>query len=302
VYVIITKITPEFPLQVKLEWTIREVETPETIYYSVERSGSPAGPWTTIIEDLEDTYEYIDPLDTENINVMSLGRDIYYRIKAITPEPKEIYSASVNLDGQAELIIQAPIPISGYGVDANYQFELDPATGQAENPILPGERLRLLRRKIIRDEYILLRKFAGIEYYLLKRRHFGTRCPDCYDPTTRSVTKSSCKTCYGTSWSGGYFNPVLILGRRSTSQIQSAVSQQAKVDVNLPHIQFLDFPRIDEEDVLVEKSLNKRFLVKSRYFTFLKTIPVHQTISVSEFERQAIEYSIPVDLGGDSYA
>ena len=66
--------------------------------------------------------------------------------------------------------------------------------------------------------------------------------------------------------------------------------------MNQTRIQFLDFPRIDEEDILVEKANNRRYLVMSRYFTSLKTIPVHQTISVSELERQAVEYKIPVSL------
>jgi hypothetical protein len=74
------------------------------------------------------------------------------------------------------------------------------------------------------------------------------------------------------------------------------MSPQAKMDINMTQIQFLDFPRIDEEDIIVEKANDRRFLVKSRYFTSLKTIPVHQTVSVSELERQAVEYKIPVTL------
>jgi hypothetical protein len=85
-------------------------------------------------------------------------------------------------------------------------------------------------------------------------------------------------------------------GRKLPSQTQTQEASQTKIETNQTRIQFLDFPRIDEEDVLVEKSTNKRFLVMSRYFTSLKTIPVHQTVTVSEFERQAVEYKIPVDL------
>ena len=160
----------------------------------------------------------------------------------------------------------------------------------------PG-RLRLLRRKILRDEYIRLRRLAGMEFWLLKRRHFGVRCTDCYDPATREVTRSRCLVCYGTSWTGGYFTPVAILGgSQHASQVQSDISPQTKDDVHTRRIELLDFPRVDEGDLLVEKAHNRRFLVRQRYYTSLKTVTVHQTVTASELERQAVEYAIPVTL------
>lgn len=226
---------------------------------------------------------------------MSLGRDLYYRILAKPATGSDVYSDPVNLDGLVASEQVGPEPVIGYRVDTHNQFEVAPTTRLQPRPRGIGLR-RLLRRKILRDEYILFKKLAGIEFYLLKRRHFGSRCPVCYDPVSRVVTKSICTTCYGTSWQGGYFTPMLILGRRTNSQIQSSVTERAKIDINQMGIQFLDFPRIDEEDVLVERAHNRRFLVRARVSTSLKTIQVHQTIMASELERQAIEYKVSVSL------
>jgi len=295
----ITAVLPVSKTRVDLQWDLEEVTESGAFTFELERSGSPAGPWTTV-ETFVDVYLGADDLADESANVLSLSRDIYYRIRVVPPSgaANEFYSAVVNLDNQAETEVCGPDPAIGYKVIDPAQFETDPETNLTKRPLRGRSdvRRRLLRRKILRAEYIMLKKLNGIEFYLLKRRHFGTRCTECYDPTTRESTRSHCDVCYGTSWTGGYFNPVLLLGRRLVSQIQSDISPQTKDDINQTRIQFLDYPRLDEGDILVERAHNKRFLVKSRYFTSLKTITVHQTVSVSELQRQAKEFDVSVTL------
>lgn len=303
---VITKILPTYPKAVQIQWDLEAVTETGVFTFVVERSGSSLGPWVTVAT-LTDTYLYTDLFKTpatEIINAMSLQRDIYYRVKAIPPSGtlNAEYSACMNLDGQVQSITDGPQPVIGYRVTSPGQYELAPgSTGLEARPDAPATyddrvRRRLLRRKILRDETILLKKLAGIEFLLLKRRHFGERCTACYDPVTKNVLKTACPVCYGTSWKNGYFTPVPLLGRRMSSRVQAGVTPQEKSDSNNTQIQFLDFPRIDEEDIIIERAHNKRFLVKERYFTSLKTVTVHQTAVVSELERQAIEYSIPVTL------
>ena len=294
--IVITQITPTYPSKVGLQWVLEGKNVVGVFSFDVERSGSPGGPWTKVATALLDTYLWEDPLTDESANILSLGRDIYYRLYVDPPGSGESkYSDIVNLDGQAESAVVGPNPVIGYKKDTDSQYEKPPTTNIAPRPSANGRR-RLLRRKILRDEYILMKKLVGMEYYLLKRRHFGTRCTACYDRITRESVKSNCSTCYGTSWVDGYFDPVEMLGRRATSPVRAEMTPQAKMEVNPTQIQFMDFPRIDEEDIIVEKANNRRFLVKNRSFTSLKSIPVHQTVSVSELERNAVEYSISVSL------
>ncbi len=295
----ITKITPWHPRKIRIQWELDEVGESGTFTFDVERSGSPGGPWTVVESGLTNVYTYDDMLVTEDADTLSLSRDIYYRIKVTPPSgaSNSVYSLITNTDGQTETEQLDPIPAIGYRVNAPGQYEVSPETNKTQRPRRTERtRLFLLRRTILRHELILLKKLIGIEFYLLKRRHFGTRCAACYDPYTNEVIKGHCDTCFGTSWTGGYFDPILILGRRKVSQVQTQIGKQTKDDTNHPQIQVLDFPLVDEGDILVEKQHNKRFLVKQRYHTTLKTITVHQTLSVSELERQAKEYAIPVTL------
>lgn len=295
----ITAINPWETNQVRLQWDLEEVGESGSFAFEVYRSGSPSGPWTKI-KDYTDVYIGYDDLDTEAANMLSLSRALYYKVRVIPPSGvvNAVESTIMDVDGQAETTVMDPLPAIGYRVLDQAQFEADPQTGQTKRPIESNldRRLRLIRRKIMRDQYIRLKKLNGVEYYLLKRRHFGVRCPDCYDPSTTEVLISHCATCHGTSWQEGYFNPVNILGHRLNSQVQHDLSPQTKDDINIARIQFQNFPRIDEGDLLVEKDKNRRFLVKQRYFTTLKTVPVHQTVTVSELERQAEEYAISVTL------
>jgi len=298
VRVIIEKILPWYPTKVSIQWGLEAVTEHGTFSFNIERSGSPSGGWYEIAHGLTNVYTYDDLLNDEQANTLSLARDIYYRVRAVPPSGinNAFYSPTVNLDGQAVTEQNDPAPGIGYTVNTDAQVEVDPQIRLEQRPHTDQGRKRLLRRKILRDELVLLKKLVGIEFLLLKRRHFGVRCSDCYDPVTRETLNNKCASCYGTSWVGGYYPAIDVLGRRMASQIKENLDQQSMADTDQTRIQLLDFPKIESGDILVEKAHNRRFLVKERYYTTLKTIPVHQTVAVTELERQAVEYGIPVTL------
>jgi len=295
---VIEQITPWHPAKVKLQWQVEDVTESGDFRFHVERSGSPGGPWTDLTPaGLTNTTIYEDLLKGEEANTLSLARDIYYRIRMIAPSTQESYSPVVNLDGLVEHTMLEGEPGNPARPIPAAQFEPDPHTGIADRPHTRNARKRLIKRAILRNMYFMLKHLNGVEYALLKRRHFGTRCTNCYDPNTHEVIISNCPYCYGTSWVGGYFDPLYILGRRLASQVNSGISSQGKDDINKTQIQTLDFPKITEGDILVERVHNQRFLVQRRYFPHLKTIATHQTLEVSELPRSAPEYGVTVDLG-----
>ncbi len=300
--VIISNITPWHPTSVRLQWDLEQVSESGTFLFDVERSGSSGGPWTTInASPLSNTYTYDDTLGDEEANTLSLTRDIYYRILAEPPSgaANEVYSPIINLDGLSEYEITEEEPGNPARPVPLAQFGPDPQKNTFRRPLSADARHRLYKRALMRNMYLMLRHLNGINFKLLKRRHFGTRCTECYDTITRVVLESHCPVCYGTSWIDGYYTPLDILGRLvrgSTGHIQTQLSPQAKDDLNFPQIQTLDFPRIDPGDVLVAADRNRRFLVKQRYNTSLETVIVHQTLAVSELPRTAVEYDVDAGL------
>jgi hypothetical protein len=157
-------------------------------------------------------------------------------------------------------------------------------------------RKRLLRRKILRDEQLAFRVFNGIVVAVLKRRHFGVRCTVCYDPITKLNTKSRCTTCYGTGWTGGYYPPIATLARFAASSTDTSLTSEGKMDINNNPITLLNYPHVEEGDIIVEVGGNHRWLVKSVSPTELRRVTVHQRVLATELPRTSPEYGII--LGG----
>lgn len=263
-----------------VQWHVEGTSTSD-IVFKLERSGSPEGPFELVMDSLT-SFHFFDDLrhvpvpepeitsaeactglpDTvvtptrENVNFLSLHRQIYYRVTATT-------------GGQT--------------------FEHVRPLGDN----LPRKQY-LLRRKIQRDIRVGF-KFSGIPLVVLKRRHWGTRCATCFDLLTKRVTKSKCDDCFGTGFEGGYFEPVRITGRIGVDNIQTQITQHGKVDTNQKQLTILDYPVLEEADIIVELRQNNRYIVRTITQTELQTVTVHQRAIISEVERDSIEYRLPVN-------
>lgn len=262
----ITRLLPLFPRGVFLQWDLVNPTETGTYVFDVYRSGSSEGPWETLSLNNVNVYNYSDVLPSTStqaatdINQLSLLRGIYYRV-VVTPP-------------------------SGVANQVSVVSSVEPR--------LDGKQ-RLLKRKILRDESIMLRKLNGVEIAVVKRMHWGPRCSRCWDKVTKTVTRANCTTCYGTGFSPGFFAPVVTLGRRGTLPNAKQITPQGITEYRPTQVTILDAPKVMPDDILVFLRDNKRFLVKSSIQTELKTVGVHQKFEVSEIAHSSIEYRLLVD-------
>ncbi len=269
-FVRITRTTPLFPNAVFVQWDI-DTDDPGVHLVSLARSGSPEGPWQTILSQSPDTYHFVDDdfnvpgpedpgAEAEGFNELSLAKELYYQV-TVTPQA---------------------------GGDS---------VSSTATPVEPGldRRTRLLKRKILRDEAVGYRHLNGIELIALKRKHWGERCPDCYDVNLKEGLNEHCPTCYGTTFKGGYWAPVSIRGRRDAAPVQTSMAPEGKTDIQLTRITILDYPLMEDDDLIIDLRRNDRWIVKSVEQTELKSVIVHQRLTVSNIARDAVEYSIPID-------
>lgn len=280
----ITRTTPIYrhpeTTGVFLQWTVEGVTSADLIF-KIERSGSPEGPFEDVIDNIT-TFHFFDALrhvpvpeptvpetdhcsgipdeptveTRENLNFLSLHRQVYYKVTATHP------------DGEVSHI--RPL-----------------------GDELPRRQF-LLRRKIQRDIRVGF-KFNSVPLVILKRRHWGLRCEVCFDKLTKQVTKSKCEECYGTGFKGGYFDPVRVNGRIGVDNIQTQIAQHGKVDVNQKQLTMLDYPILEEADIIAELRQNNRYIVKTITQTELRTVTVHQRAIISELERDSIEYRLVIN-------
>ena len=254
----ITRVTPLYPGSIFVQWT---VEDPTNVLKSFDLllGGSPEGPFETVASNLADsTFFYNAPRP----ETQSLSAREWYVVKAV--------------------------PLSG-AINAVLS---EPQTYYAE---AYGHRARVVR-KARRDLNVTLSKLNGVRITVLKRKTFGSRCESCFDPLTKSTLLSHCAECYGTGYTGGYHTPYATWGKIDPAVVQERHDRTGPTEVAMFGITMLDYPLVEIDDIIVENSTNRRFLVKMKTSTQGSGVVVHQDLQVSELSRSASEYLVPVDF------
>jgi len=156
----------------------------------------------------------------------------------------------------------------------------------------------LRKRKILHDEEIVLKKFSGRKIAIVKRRHVGPRCPSCFDPNTGNVTRSHCRTCYGTGFVDPYYKPFITWGARLPvyKEVDELGNDHGN-ETDYSKYQILDYPSTNPQDLVIDLDVNDRYKVDRVEKTEMRRITVHQELVVTKLARTAIEYKW--DFGKD---
>lgn len=138
-----------------------------------------------------------------------------YSFKVLQLEgPSDQQPRVVSAGGDGHWTYDLQPRLSQVGRMVFYQVILTDAEGREwESPATPldtswGGRDWRIARSIVKGAWQALRKRTGTAGWLVKRRYWGTPCPDCVDPITMQVDNPNCGTCYGTAFAEGYHDPV----------------------------------------------------------------------------------------------
>jgi hypothetical protein len=84
---------------------------------------------------------------------------------------------------------------------------IDGATERESDPVPITGKLSMSEWRIVREAMRthsrLSNQFSAIPGWLFRQRGSGERCP-CWDSELEDVTDTTCASCYGTGWLGGY--------------------------------------------------------------------------------------------------
>jgi hypothetical protein len=259
-----TRTVQLYPRGVFLQWEINDADRFGDYAVEIYRGQSADGPWEHL-GTFANAYNYTDVFDVDGpgdatANTYSLERALYYRLRVIPPPGLDEAVTVAGLVGPESKGRQAGI-----------------------------------RRKILRDETVMLSKLNGSRVAICKRKRWGPRCPDCFDPYTREVLRGDCLRCYGTGFVGGYHNPVITWARRTPKNVAVTQTESGKVELSGAQIMMLDFPSVQADDLIVFLDENSRYLVRAATGTELRIVQVHQEITATELSHAAIEYRLPVD-------
>lgn len=162
--------------------------------------------------------------------------DFYYRVRLVLP-------ATADPNGVCQVHVSMPQQANGFLAKRDW----------------------LVMREICRKEYLLQRKRTNVTNvgWLLKRRRWGPVCEICKEWDTNEVQSTSCKQCFGTGITGGYFRGVDF---RIT--MEAPWGREFKRDEALSmtnNIQrfgrVVAYPYLDTNDVFMRRDTGERFYV-----------------------------------------
>lgn len=147
-------------------------------------------------------------------------------------------------------------------------------------------------KEIQRREMLLLTKFTGVETYLFRRKHYGMRCTNCWNPTIEKVTQDHCPVCLGTSFEGGYFPGFKTLIQYEPTPNDSNFRYQGREEQNTSPAWTVAYPSIEVFDVVLRVPDWKLYRVDHILQTELQTVPVRQVLSLTELAKESIEFDL----------
>lgn len=151
-------------------------------------------------------------------------------------------------------------------------------------------------REMIRLHNLDLR-FSGMPVlvYLVRK---GDRCPDCWDPVLKKVTRSSCTTCYATGFKGGYYSPVLTLANivpeEKTNQPDVTMRESTRTMLKMSN-----FPALRPRDVIREVNSGILWRVEKVSSSELERVVIIQECNLIKLETSEVEHKLPIPDGLD---
>ncbi len=164
-----------------------------------------------------------------------------------------------------------------------------------EGPDSIGSELSPQAREMRRRIDVDLR-FGGIPVMVYLKRK-GERCPDCWDPKLKKATRSSCRTCFSTSFVGGYYDPILTLMNKipEDKQDQPDVTKKQK---STTAMKMAAYPILRPEDVLYEVNTPNRWrVVRITPNVFHDNVVGQDPIVVKKLNPTDVEHSLPIPKG-----
>lgn len=232
-----------------------------TASFNVFRSPTEYGPWT-LLNDTPITGNHFKDVKTEEYSKFN---NDFYMVDAILLNSKVIRSF--------------------------------PVTWQNKRTSFAEIRAQEIQRR----ELLLLTKFVGVKTLVFRKRTFGQRCPNCWDPRIEKVTKDKCDVCLGTSFEGGYFPPYETLFQYDPTPNNAILSYQGRVEPNTIPSWTVSFPEMNVFDLVLRVPDARVYRIESMQTTELQTVTVRQMFILNELAKESIEFQLVKNNTPEAY-
>jgi hypothetical protein len=150
----------------------------------------------------------------------------------------------------------------------------------------------LRSNEIQRRQYILLAQFTGVKSYLFRRRDYGKRCTNCWDPKTEKVIKDHCTVCFGTSFEGGYFDAVPFYVQYEPTPNTDQQVYYGTMENNQIGGRSISIPEVRLNDIIIRAGDWNAYLVDRMTNTELMSNSVSQIMVLTQLGKDSVEYNL----------
>lgn len=171
---------------------------------------------------------------------------------------------------------------------ANVAIRSNPITAETKQ----SGWVALRAQEIQRREYWLLSRFAGIQSYLFRKKHYGMRCSNCWSFTKERIIKDNCNVCFGTSFEGGYWDPVPLYIQYETTPNDNQKTYAGVMEPNQVQAWTISLPEIYSDDVIIRTGDWSLYNVERITPTELQTKTVRQILTLNALSKSDIEYKL----------
>lgn len=140
-------------------------------------------------------------------------------------------------------------------------------------------------KEINRRHWVLLRKLAGTEALILRKRAYGPRCSNCWDDVSRRVIKDDCEVCYGVGIEGGYYESIPTYIQFDSSNNNTIYSYFGKFEPNEIGAWTISYPRLESHDLLIRKKDLSVFRIEGLSPTEMLNKPCRQIMKLVQLPK-----------------
>lgn len=263
------RVRPLTVTSAEVSWTLVATDEPQsTARFTVLRSESPEGPYVDVSGPMANVKSFVD-----RVNLKAKHNTIGWRIRVD------------DIPSGVSIIYPNGTPEEAFLFHPDFSRDASPGDFQPDYIAL----------EIVRLNNLLLHRYTGRVLAYCPIRTQGSRCPVCYDKKKDRGDSSQCSECFGSTFQGGYYDPINVLIDINPSPSVIQVANFGKLEDNQTACFMANYPLAKPNDMIVEPT-NRRWRVvqvntvtKNRYI-------VQQFLQLQEIDRSDAEYLFEVDL------
>lgn len=156
-------------------------------------------------------------------------------------------------------------------------------------------------------EGTLHQMYYGEPCFIIKRKSFGARCPDCWSPTRQQRIRTHCDTCHGTGFVIGYYQPIEIQVAFDSDPKKSDSQKEWENVYDTKRGRISNYPLVRPKDLIINRDDYKRYVVthvettklpnlaKSAMVLSKQNYILSQLLTLEELNPDDNEYFIDID-------